>query len=555
MPAKRQNKRVQFLPSLPSNDILGWVNSKATQGQLLAPGGAKSSLPDSIGATRHPTVGKNLPAKKRRHDFPLLRTGEAQPSHADAESMPPDQMRGALKELVDDMYAVSSRAPREALLRTWCKFHQQWFGHGIPVLPVTEEKLLKISSLFKKGGYKSVKNYLSRIKEHHITSGFEWNDRLDLMSKKCARSVLRGLGGARRSEAFDLETVLEGIKLSVEPLVRDGPINPAALIATATMFMLREIEASSLETSDIIFEDQSVSLRLPVSKVDWQAKGCSRTWHCLCDRNLPCVMHILEEHVKLIRDKFKGAEAALFPNAGGHVCSKQSVVDTIRQAIDVTGGSSKDGAGNWRVSGHTFRISGARMLCRWGLDPITIQLIGRWGSAAVLTYLSEAPLEGFHHRLEPSRTISQALPITELDQIHFESDLSCRVDVSSLIREHNLIVEETAGMKDQIAKIERLLEDAEHKFEGIADTIEDGQKRAEIWDVHNIISDVHHRSIADFSMSPSEWKTLCGWQYAGKPHAHTSKEITGPYRRVCPRCYPSANDEDTSESSSSTSED
>ena len=309
MPAKRQNKRVQFLPSLPSNDILGWVNSKATQGQLLAPGGAKTSRPDSSGATRHPAASENQPVNKRRHVFPLVRSGEAQPSHADGDSLQPDQMRGTLKELVDDMYAISSRAPRDALLRTWSKFHHQWFGDGIQVLPVTEEKLLKVSSLFKKGGYKSVKNYLSRIKEHHITSGFEWNDRLDLMSKKCTRSVLRGLGGAHRSEAFDLLSVLEGLKLSAEPLVKDGPVNPAALIVTATMFMLREIEASSLETSNVTFADQSVSLRLPVSKVDWQAKGCSRTWHCLCDRDLPCVMHLLEEHVNFIRDKFGGTEA------------------------------------------------------------------------------------------------------------------------------------------------------------------------------------------------------------------------------------------------------
>ena len=237
------------------------------------------------------------------------------------------------------------------------------------------------------------------------------------------------------------------------------------------------------------------------------------------------------------------------------MCSKQSVVDTIRGAIDISGGSSKDGAGNWRVSGHTFRISGARILCQWGLDPITIQLIGRWGSAAVLTYLSEAPLEGFHHRLGPSRTIPQVHPGAELDQINFESELNYRVEVQSLIRGHNCIVEETAEMKGQIAKLEQQIEDAEHKFEGIADAIDDGQRRAEIWDVHNIISDVHHRSIVDLSISPAKWKTLCGWQYAGKPHARTSREAIGPGHRVCPRCHPSANDDTTSESDSPSSED
>lgn len=173
--------------------------------------------------------------------------------------------------------------------------------------------------------------------------------------------------------------------------------------------MLREVEASSLEVADLTFTSDSVSLRLPVSKVDWQAKGCTRTrtWHCFCDRGLPCVMHILMEHVNFIQDKFHGRELALFPTNTGTVCTKQSVVDTIPAAIDLSGGSAKDASGSWRVSGHTFRITGARPFCKWGLDPITIQLKGRWGSAAVPTYLSEAPLESFHHRLGSAQEVEQ----------------------------------------------------------------------------------------------------------------------------------------------------
>ena len=163
MKTRRHNRRVQFLPSLPSNDILGWVSSQATHRQNLAPGSAKSSLVSPSG-NRHPTGGgEGNPPKKRRQDFPVLRTGRSQPSHADADDLCPDQMRGALKDLVDDMYASSSRAPRDALLRTWPKFHRQWYGPEVDVLPITEDKLLKVSSIFKKGGYKSVKNYLSQI--------------------------------------------------------------------------------------------------------------------------------------------------------------------------------------------------------------------------------------------------------------------------------------------------------------------------------------------------------------------------------------------------------
>jgi hypothetical protein len=202
-------------------------------------------------------------------------------------------------------------------------------------------------------------------------SGFEWSDRLDLISRKYACSTLRGLGGAQRSEPFGLIGVAAATLKVSEPLLWQGSINPGALIVTATLFMLREVEASSLEVADLTFTSDSVSLRLPVpvSIVDWQAKGCTRTWHCLCDRGLPCVMHILKEHVSFIHVKFNGSELALFPTSTGAVCTKQSVVDTIRAAINLSGGSAKDTSGAWRISGHTFRITGARTLCRWGHGP------------------------------------------------------------------------------------------------------------------------------------------------------------------------------------------
>ena len=71
----------------------------------------------------------------------------------------------------------------------------------------------------------------------------------------------------------------------------------------------------------------------------------------------------------------------LFPNGEGNYCAKQPVVDSIRKAVDLTGGNSLG------MEGGPF--SGIHLEL---LDPITIQLLGRWGSSAVLSYLAEAPL-------------------------------------------------------------------------------------------------------------------------------------------------------------------
>ena len=89
----------------------------------------------------------------------------------------------------------------------------------------------------------------------------------------------------------------------------------------------------------------------------------------------------------------------LFPHGEGNYCAKQAVVDSIRKAVDLTGGNSFDGNGRWAMSGHTFRITGARMLSSMGLDLISIQLLGRWGSSAMLSYLAETPLTSMADRM------------------------------------------------------------------------------------------------------------------------------------------------------------
>ena len=64
------------------------------------------------------------------------------------------------------MYAATSKKPRDALLKTWVRLHTCWFGEdGQPAFPLNEIKLVRVSALFKSGGYKSFKNYLSRAKD------------------------------------------------------------------------------------------------------------------------------------------------------------------------------------------------------------------------------------------------------------------------------------------------------------------------------------------------------------------------------------------------------
>lgn len=223
-------------------------------------------------------------------------------------------------------------------------------------------------------------------------SGFDWSDRLDVVAKKCSRSVLRGLAGPVRSESFDLVAVTRTLRMGDGPYHPEGPAHVKALIVCATMFLLRELEASAIDVADITVSETSVAL--------WKAKGCTRSWTCVCDTDLPCPFHVLTERVESLRcfwhDRGEPLEpdSPLFPCSGGPYCSKRGVVATLRTAIDNAGSASKAKDGSWVVSGHSFRITAARTLTCHGLDPITIQLIGRWGSDAVLTYIAESPLQG-----------------------------------------------------------------------------------------------------------------------------------------------------------------
>ena len=56
------------------------------------------------------------------------------------------------------------------------------------------------------------------------------------------------------------------------------------------------------------------------------------------------------------------------------------------------------------------------------------------------------------------------------------------------------MVKDLASMKTDMRKrkVKTQIEDTEHKFEGIDATLGLASSRTEIWDVHNVISDVHH---------------------------------------------------------------
>lgn len=200
--------------SLPSDDIEGWLKTVRTgtpidlkKGNLSPFGTTETGTGANPSRISAGTQGNDTAGGKRKmSDMPAVRRIDRASMAIVHEGVAKGHQtkQDILNELVTDMHAASSRAPRESQLATWTRYHKMWFGDESEPWPLDEQKIIRVSALFKYGGYKSFKNYLSRAKEFHIMSGHDWTDRLDVVSKKCAQSVLRGLAGPTRSESFDL---------------------------------------------------------------------------------------------------------------------------------------------------------------------------------------------------------------------------------------------------------------------------------------------------------------------------------------------------------------
>ena len=106
-------------------------------------------------------------------------------------------------DLENDMYAQSSKKPREALWKTWCVMASAW---NLPPVPLTEELILKVGASFKAGQYRSPQNYFSRaVQEHRSLTKANPSYFLQQLIKNTTRSIVRGMGPTPFKDSFEVE--------------------------------------------------------------------------------------------------------------------------------------------------------------------------------------------------------------------------------------------------------------------------------------------------------------------------------------------------------------
>ena len=561
-----KRKKGQFLPrvDLAAADALVRTSRPPPLGDLAAADAlVRTSRPPPVGGAPERKLTNAVQAtgspvslragRSSRADVPVIKDHARASLSVALHAASEDQVFETAVDALDrDMFAATSAGPRQAVLATYSKLHRAANGADAPVLPLTADMVRKTAALFKAGGYKSYRNYISRLREDHIAAGHEVPAQLDQMIRLCKKSVIRGLAGALRSEAFPLEDVCAALTGRTEPLVSGGPVFPLALFVLATLFLLRELEAASATWSDIVLNDtaKTVTLTLPSSKTDWAAKGCRRTWGCTCHLAKPCAYHTAS-HYKRIATARGLLDGPLFVDKAGCGCSKAAIIDTLRAAIAMIGQPITDQTGKHLFSGHAFRITGARTLSVWGLDAITIQLLGRWGSLAVLSYIAEAPLSDLARRLTEGGLSALPEAVRPKDDhrlkllVNYDDMLSdALVKIACLESELNTF-KSVANRK--LGDLEHIMDHHEAVLSGMADVLEN-VNRVEAWYVYNELSQAVHKALVTVSSDVKKWKTACGWPFAGLKHVttFTYNEPIGPCFKRCHKCF---SDDAISESS------
>ena len=306
----------------------------------------------------------------------------------------------ALDALLTDVYAASST--RAVTGRRGCYTRLLGFWNQQP-LPITVQKVLYLGAGLKAGGYRSAGSVLSQYNVDSIRAGCSVDRAIERALADATRSCSRGLGPPRRALALDVLR-FAGLPATPAPWVPGGPVGPRNLMIVGSWWLLREMEAAGARAKHvrILQGDPLVAtFLLPTSKTDLRALGAARAQPCICGAAAPrpdCPVHAVWDQLLVLRRLFPGRHSGhqphtdlpLFPDAGGKAISKIHFTKTLLEGARRSGQQLSNSDGSLRVSGHSLRASGAQLLARMGFDLLNIQLLGRWGSAAVLSYVRDA---------------------------------------------------------------------------------------------------------------------------------------------------------------------
>ena len=220
------------------------------------------------------------------------------------------------------------------------------------------------------------------------------------------------------------------------------------VLRLAVWWLTRELEAGSAKVCHVdIFELRKVARwNLPASKTDQAALGCWREHGCTCQGAIGvdmCPYHLMKTQVGFVRRKFGSCpNTPLFPTSSGAHFTKIDFVRLVELAASHLG-HPLEADNRHLFGGHSARVSGAQWLVRRGMEIWRVQVLGRWGSSAVLAYIRDVPASSsscFAPQL--SQRLSLENVVTQI------SELAHRVSSAEGVADSAVYVARESGLKE-----------------------------------------------------------------------------------------------------------
>ena len=472
--------------------------------------------------------------QRRRRDAPWLSCAAREPkrlkptlSVALSIAASEEQMSVARSNFDKLVYASGTRAAKDS---HWAVWSQLCSARGLSDMPLSPQSIREVGAVMRRAGYRSAYSYLLDAKLEHIRKGHVWSEMLEMAMRDAKRALSRGLGGAEKSDELQLEwlALLPDVGRPVELQPEGGPL----LWAVGIHFILREVELATVMLADVSFDlgARRVTLMLPVSKTDAQAKGCRRTLACLAPsatEDCEGIMCPYCSTLKAVRRQMAAtgvdtnmAEADVVPLMG-QTGDPLKVVDKG----DVIAAAREDAL--WllnyvpeachidpeRISGHFMRRTGCKRLARDGVPREAIKHLARHSSAAVDGYIEEAAEECPGARMWAQNQIDMTRRLECLSQKQDEMNdrLKVQEDAAWTAEDVLACVEKATGKSSsswEPCEPEKLEAIVSREAKAAA------HKAAFPSFVYNFRTKKLHRiALCHVQVEPERWTTVCGWPW------------------------------------------
>jgi len=512
---------------------LGWQAVRQTAAQPSAPAPPAAHHSQHSQHRQQPVGPRSFPAL--RSDGPSRKPyGHGRQPDLSTRAL----QEAALEDLDTEIYSASNSAPVKARRLTIARLLSPW---PVEAFPATTTSLRMLGASLKAGGYRSAANVLSQYKVDCERRGQNFDSSLLRSYADVVRSCRRGLGPARQAAPLPMDRLAE-LPGGEEPWTSGGPVGPRNAIICGAFWLLRETELAGARASlvNLLLDGPpTAGLTLPASKSDQEGVGATRFHSCLCGGGPPrplCPVHSIWDQMWVLKRRFPDMFAGdlpadtlpLFPTTSGRPVTKQGMVGTIvwaavRLRIPL---ESPDGAEH--VTGHSLRPTGAQGLCRLGMDPWAIQVLGRWGSSVVQRYIrsavSSAPAaQARRHALARSlRDIgadaAKGLSELEIRRLTAAEVEACMTRLAPTLTEafreqwRQDLATELARQRGQDSTSSSSSSSAEEPPEAADPPAQNENGRNEVASVH---SRKKHRILIgpETVLDATSWTTVCGWYF------------------------------------------